>query len=82
MMDDEHNLFALCLQSTDIDGLTIPPIRAGYMLQHRNNLIGKHFKTLMQTMAFHVHDIASPFQFALIEAVGEFRSRAMGTRNL
>jgi hypothetical protein len=68
--DHDRNLFALRLQSTDIDGLSIPPIRAAYMLQYRNNLIGKHFKTLMQTMAFHVHDIVTPSQFALVKAVG------------
>lgn len=40
------------------------------MTQYQNNLIGKHFKTLMQTMVFHVHDITTPMQFALIRAVG------------
>jgi len=40
------------------------------MMQYRNGLIGKHFKTLMQTMIFHVHDIVSPDQFTLIKAVG------------
>jgi hypothetical protein len=68
--DHERNLFALCLQSTDIDGLSIPPIRAAYIIQYRNNLIGKHFKTLMQTMVFHVHDLTSPTQFSLVKAVG------------
>ncbi|KAF7365642.1 hypothetical protein MVEN_00437800 [Mycena venus] len=46
----QWDLFVVRLQSTDIDGLTIPPIRAAYMMQYRNGLIGKHFKTLMQTM--------------------------------
>ncbi|KAJ3803923.1 hypothetical protein F5876DRAFT_71048, partial [Lentinula aff. lateritia] len=54
---DQKNLFVVRLQSTDLDGLTVPPLRAAYMMQYNNNLIGKHFKTLMQTMAFHVHDI-------------------------
>ena len=40
------------------------------MMQYRNGLIGKHFKTLMQTMVFHVHDIVSPDQFTLIKAIG------------
>ncbi|KAK0465873.1 uncharacterized protein EV420DRAFT_1245399, partial [Desarmillaria tabescens] len=51
-------------------GLTVPPIQASYMTQYHNNLISKHFKTLMQTMVFHVHDITTPEQFALIRAVG------------
>ncbi|KAJ6570349.1 hypothetical protein B0H10DRAFT_2168799 [Mycena sp. CBHHK59/15] len=63
------DLFVVRLQSTDIDGLTIPPIRAPYMMQYRNGLIGKHFKTLMQTMVFHVHDLVSPEIFTLIKAV-------------
>ncbi|KAF7311326.1 hypothetical protein MKEN_01034300 [Mycena kentingensis (nom. inval.)] len=65
----EHDIFAIRLQSTDTDGLTIPPIRAAYMLQYRNNLIGKHFKALMQTMVFHMHQITSAEQFALVKAV-------------
>ncbi|KAJ7195227.1 hypothetical protein GGX14DRAFT_404142 [Mycena pura] len=45
----EAELFTIRLQSTDIDGLDIPPIRAAYMMQYKNNLIGKHFKTLIVT---------------------------------
>ncbi|KAJ7073776.1 hypothetical protein C8F01DRAFT_1271598 [Mycena amicta] len=65
----QQDLFAVRLQSTDTDGLTIPPIRAAYMMQYRNGLIGKHFKALMQTMVFHMHEITSPEQFALVKAV-------------
>jgi hypothetical protein len=39
-------------------------------MQYRNGLIGKHFKTLMQTMVFHVHDLVSDEQFTLIKAIG------------
>ncbi|KAJ7867198.1 hypothetical protein B0H14DRAFT_3084134 [Mycena olivaceomarginata] len=66
--DADRHLLAIRLQSTDISGLTIPPIRAGYMIQYRNNLIGKHFKTMMQVLIFHVHGICSPEQFTLIKA--------------
>ncbi|KAJ7916032.1 hypothetical protein B0H13DRAFT_2323730 [Mycena leptocephala] len=48
-----------------------PPIRAAYMMQYRNGLIGKHFKSLMQTMIFHIHDLVTPDQFALVRALGE-----------
>jgi hypothetical protein len=41
------------------------------MIQYRNGLIGKHFKTLMQTMAFHVHGLVTDEEFALIRAVGD-----------
>ncbi|KAK0430360.1 hypothetical protein EV421DRAFT_1893571 [Armillaria borealis] len=70
MTDAQQDLFAVRLQATDIDGLTVPPIRAVYMMQYQNNLISKHFKTLMQTMAFHVHDIVTPAQFNLVKAAG------------
>ncbi|KAJ3849725.1 hypothetical protein EV368DRAFT_75544 [Lentinula lateritia] len=68
---EQKNLFVVRLQSTDLDGLTVPPLRAAYMMQYNNNLIGKHFKTLMQTMSFHVHDMVTPAQFQLIQSVGE-----------
>ncbi|KAJ7838296.1 hypothetical protein B0H14DRAFT_3700910 [Mycena olivaceomarginata] len=60
--DADRQLFAIRLQSTDLSGLTVPPIRAGYMIQYKNNLIGKHFKTLMQALMFH---------FSLIKAAGD-----------
>jgi hypothetical protein len=41
------------------------------MMQYRNGLIGKHFKSLMQTMIFHIHDLVTPDQFALVRALGE-----------
>ncbi|KAJ7852374.1 hypothetical protein B0H14DRAFT_3658548 [Mycena olivaceomarginata] len=63
--DTDRHLFAIRLQTTDLSGLTVPPLRAGYMIQYKNNLIGKHFKTLMQTLAFHIHSICTPEQFAL-----------------
>jgi hypothetical protein len=67
----QQDLFAVRLQSTNTDGLLIPPIRAAYMMQYKNGLIGKHFKTLMQTMVFHVQDIVTPHQLSLIRAMGE-----------
>ncbi|KAH6905394.1 hypothetical protein BKA70DRAFT_1387014 [Coprinopsis sp. MPI-PUGE-AT-0042] len=67
----DRSTFALRLQSTDMLGIKGPPIRAAYMMQYRNNLIGKNFKTIMQTMVFHMHGIATPLQFELVRAVGE-----------
>ncbi|KAJ6629606.1 hypothetical protein B0H10DRAFT_1776091 [Mycena sp. CBHHK59/15] len=67
----QQELFTVRLQSTNLDGLRVPPIRAAYMMQYRNGLIGKHFKTLMQTMIFHVQDIVTPGQFALVRALGQ-----------
>ncbi|KAF7344329.1 hypothetical protein MSAN_01913800 [Mycena sanguinolenta] len=73
--DTDRHLLAICLQSTDITGLTIPPIRAAYMIQYKNNLIGKHFKTLMQILVFHIHEISTPEQFTLIKAAAELCAR-------
>ncbi|THU86209.1 hypothetical protein K435DRAFT_822219 [Dendrothele bispora CBS 962.96] len=69
--ESQRQLFVSRLQSTDTNGLTIPPFRAAYMMQYRNGLIGKHFKALMQTMVFHVHDLVTPAEFEVIKAVGE-----------
>jgi hypothetical protein len=65
-----RDLFVVRLEATDIDGLSVPPIRAAYMMQYRNGLIGKHFKTLMQTMVFHVHGLVTAEQFSLVKAIG------------
>ncbi|KAF7324217.1 hypothetical protein MSAN_02533900 [Mycena sanguinolenta] len=67
----QQDIFTIRLQGTNLDGLRVPPIRAAYMMQYRNGLIGKHFKTLMQTMIFHIHDIVTPDQFVLVRALGE-----------
>ena len=40
------------LNSLDNAGLNIPNIQGDYMCQYRGGLIGKHFKTLAQIMAF------------------------------
>ncbi|THU82965.1 hypothetical protein K435DRAFT_823079 [Dendrothele bispora CBS 962.96] len=74
LSEEQQRLFTTRLQSTDTDGLSVPPIRAAYMMQYRNALIGKHFKTLMQTMVFHVHDLVTPSEFEVIKAVGELRA--------
>ncbi|KAJ7203485.1 hypothetical protein B0H12DRAFT_1035514 [Mycena haematopus] len=73
--DPDRHLLAIRLQSTDISGLTVPPIRAGYLIQYRNNLIGKHFKTLMQILIFHVHKICTPEQFTLVKAASDLGAR-------
>jgi len=42
-------------------------------MQYRNNLIGKHFKTLMQLLPFHIHELSDKVSAAhlnLFKAVG------------
>ncbi|CDO75161.1 hypothetical protein BN946_scf184866.g2 [Trametes cinnabarina] len=51
--------FVVRLQDTDTDGLNIPPLRAAYIMQYRHGLIGKHFKSLAQTMAAKTHGLTT-----------------------
>ncbi|KAJ7256585.1 hypothetical protein C8J57DRAFT_1649924 [Mycena rebaudengoi] len=53
-------LFQTCLNSILEDGLNVPKIQADYMCQYKGGLIGKHFKTLSQVMAFAVHGLVPP----------------------
>ncbi|KAG8913665.1 hypothetical protein FRC01_004436, partial [Tulasnella sp. 417] len=67
----KHRLLAARLQSTDTNGLTIPPIRANYILQYRNGLIGKHFKSLQQTVIFHLYgELENRPVFQIYKAAG------------
>ncbi|KAJ6626754.1 hypothetical protein B0H10DRAFT_2161530 [Mycena sp. CBHHK59/15] len=50
-------LFQARLNSLVADGLNVPKIQADYMCQYKGGLIGKHFKTLSQVMAFAVQGL-------------------------
>ena len=50
-------LFQARLNSLAEEGLHVPKIQADYMCQYKGGLIGKHFKTLSQVMAFAVHGL-------------------------
>ncbi|KAJ6501774.1 hypothetical protein DFH09DRAFT_1051553 [Mycena vulgaris] len=50
-------LFQTRLNSILEDGLNVPKIQADYMCQYKGGLIGKHFKTLSQVMAFAVQGL-------------------------
>ncbi|KAG9102118.1 hypothetical protein FS749_015701 [Ceratobasidium sp. UAMH 11750] len=56
---DTHKIFETRLQSADMKGLDIDSVRASYIVRFKNNLIGRHFKTLMQLTIFQVHDLVS-----------------------
>lgn len=68
----KDDLFAVRLQSSSTQGLTIAPIRAKYMVQYKNSLIGKHFKTLQQLAVFHLHkDLCNEKLLDIWKATGE-----------
>ncbi|KAJ7697762.1 hypothetical protein B0H16DRAFT_1668990 [Mycena metata] len=68
---EQKRKYALCLQSTNIDGLPIHPIRSAYILQYAGSLIGRQLKTLAQTNLFHIHGLVTDDQFTAWKAVGE-----------
>ncbi|KAJ7663620.1 hypothetical protein B0H17DRAFT_1162844 [Mycena rosella] len=68
----EHKTtYTIRLQSTNTDGLSIHPIRSGYIMQYAGSLIGRQFKTLSQTNIFHVHGLVSDDEFQAWKASGE-----------
>ncbi|KDQ10561.1 hypothetical protein BOTBODRAFT_57961 [Botryobasidium botryosum FD-172 SS1] len=65
-------LFLIRLESACLKGLTLPPVRAKWILKHSNGLVGKHFKALQQLAVFEVHGLKlGPYIFDLLKATGE-----------
>ncbi|KAJ7223043.1 hypothetical protein GGX14DRAFT_626835 [Mycena pura] len=68
---EQKKTFELRLQAANISGLTIEGIRAAYIVQYANSLIGRQFKTLLQCTIFQLHDMTDENLFRAWMTVGE-----------
>ncbi|KAJ7796893.1 hypothetical protein B0H14DRAFT_2619471 [Mycena olivaceomarginata] len=71
---DQKKLFELRLQATNTAGLSIKGIRAGYIIQYANSLIGQQFKIVLQSTVFQIYDLVDENHFRAWEAVGDLEA--------
>ncbi|KAJ7821070.1 hypothetical protein B0H13DRAFT_1551076, partial [Mycena leptocephala] len=66
-----HTTYSIRLQSASTDSLSIPAIRANYIMQYAGSLIGRQLKTIAQTNIFHLHGLVTEHQLMAWRAVSE-----------
>ncbi|KAJ3781388.1 hypothetical protein GGU10DRAFT_277639 [Lentinula aff. detonsa] len=67
---NQKELYSHRLQATDTHGLTINAIRANYIVSFANSLVGRQFKTVVQTAVFHLYDLVDENHFKAWKAIG------------
>jgi hypothetical protein len=67
-----ENLDALSIEldGLDLAGLNLEPLRPGYLMQYKGSLVGKHYKQIVQTLAFRIRKYVDEDHFAVWKAVG------------
>lgn len=68
------DVFESRLRSADVKGLNIDPIRASYIVQYRGSLIGRNFRSIIQTIAFVLFGLVSDEMVNMWVAMGHMVS--------
>ncbi|THU77100.1 hypothetical protein K435DRAFT_812755 [Dendrothele bispora CBS 962.96] len=66
----QKQIYAKRLQATDVKGLSINRIRADYIVDFANSLVGRQLKTIIQTAVFDLHDLVDEDHFKLWKVIG------------
>ncbi|KAJ7213145.1 hypothetical protein GGX14DRAFT_360997, partial [Mycena pura] len=67
----QKKMYALRLQSTETHTLSIHAVRTSYSMRYAGSLIGRQFKTLIQSNMFHMHGLIWDKKFLAWRAVGK-----------
>jgi len=83
--EEKDEKFIAWFGASDVDGLAGVPrgVQARYLLEYKNNLVGKHFKWISQLAVFSLHGVGcDPIIFDLWKATGELSALVWCTKIL